>query len=46
MPVTLALIKPQAVAKGYAPAIEATIEAQRFSVIARAQVRALGVGSP
>ena len=38
MPLTLALIKPEALKKGYAPAIEATIEAQKFSVIARAQV--------
>ena len=38
MPLTLALIKPEALKKGYAPAIEATIEAQKFSVVARAQV--------
>ena len=39
---TLALIKPHAVAKGYAPAIEALIKKQSFAVIARAEVR----GSP
>ena len=38
MPLTLALIKPEALKKGYAPAIEAKIEAQKFSVVARAQV--------
>ena len=38
MPVTLALIKPEALKMGYAPAIEATIEAQKFSIVARAQV--------
>ena len=38
MPVTLALIKPEALKNGYAPAIEATIEAQKFSIVARAQV--------
>ena len=38
MPLTLALIKPEALKKGYAPAIEAKIEAHKFSVVARAQV--------
>ena len=41
MPVTLALIKPEALKNGYAPAIEATIEAQKFSIIARAEVTLL-----
>ena len=36
---TLALIKPSAVAKGYAPAIEALIEEKNFAVVARAEVR-------
>ena len=36
---TLALIKPSAVAKGYAPAIEALIEEKSFAVVARAEVR-------
>ena len=47
MPTTLAIIKPQAVSKGYAPAIEARMKAQHFSIIARAEARAApGVGEP
>lgn len=36
---TLAIIKPDAVSAGYAPAIEAIIEKNSFAMLARMEVR-------
>ena len=35
---TLCVIKPHAVSKGYAPAIEKLLEEKKFAVVARAEV--------